>query len=334
MPLFTAGPSEISPQISKILSSPIIHHRSSKFENIFQTCHSELLRICPMQEVFFLCCSGSGAMESAISSLSPKHLLILENGKFSARWGEIAESFGINTTTLPCPWDSSHKAEQVLEALKQNPNIDGLCLCGVESSGGVRERYEEILKVAKEFNPSLLTFVDAIALFGSEEIDTTHIDVLVASSQKVLGLPVGLGFVFTNSYALSLIKERKPRSFYLALQNYLKNPIAFSLPSSLFIALEFVLKNIKFKSNYVLIKKRFERTKEVLESKGISLYAKNPSCSIIAFNDPQNAVKKALAKHNLIISSGQGHLKNSVSRIGNFGGFQEYERLLEGLEGI
>lgn len=334
MLLFTAGPSEISPQISKILSSPIIHHRSLEFEKIFRTCHDELLRICPMQEVFFLCSSGSGAMESAISSLAPKHLLILENGKFSARWGEIAKSFGITTTPLPCSWDSSHRAEQVLEVLEQNPSIDGLCLCGVESSGGVREEYEEILRVAKEFNPSLLSFVDAIALFGSEEIETTHIDVLVASSQKVLGLPVGLGFVFTSPYALSLLKERKPKSFYLALQNYLKNPIAFSLPSNLFMALEFVLKNIDFKSNYALIKRRFERTKEVLQSKGILLYAKNPSYSIIAFCDPQNKIKNALYQQNLLISSGQSHLKNSISRIGNFGGFQKYERLLEGLERV
>lgn len=273
-------------------------------------------------------------MESAISSLAPKHLLILENGKFSARWGEIAQSFGIATITLSCSWDHSHQAEQVLEVLKQNPSIDGICLCGVESSGGVREKYEEICKIAKEFNPSLLTFLDAIALFGGEEIDTSHIDVLVASSQKVLGLPVGLGFVFTSPYALSLLQERKPKSFYLALQNYLKNPIAFSLPSNLFMALEFVLKNIDFKSNYALIKNRFEKTKEILQSKGISLYAKTPSCSIIAFDDPQNKIKNTLSKQNLIISSGQSHLKNSVSRIGNFGGFQEYERLLEELKGV
>lgn len=332
--LFTAGPSQISPQISEILSSPIIHHRSQEFQEVFQSCRDRLLALCPMQEIFFLCSSGSGAMESAISSLAPKHLLILENGKFSGRWGEIAKNFGVTITTLSCSWDRSHKAEEVLETLKKYPSIDGVCLCGVESSGGVREEYEEICRVTKEANPSLLTFVDAIALFGSEKIETTHIDVLVTSSQKVLGLPVGLGFVFTSSYALSLIKERSPKSFYLALQNYLKNPIAFSLPSNLFLALDFVLKNINFRSNYVLIQERFKRTKEILYSKGISLYAKSPSYSIIAFNDPANAIKTSLAKQNLLISSGQSHLKNSVSRIGNFGGFQEYERLLEGLERV
>ena len=334
MPLFTAGPSEISPQISKILSSPIIHHRSKDFQKCFDFCHDRLLEIAQMQEVFMLCSSGSGAMESAISSLSPSHLLILENGKFSQRWGEIARSFAISTTTLSSSWDRSHRASEVLEVLKNDNSIDGVCLCGVESSGGVREEYEAITQAIKAYKPQILTFVDAIALFGGERIESQNIDILVASSQKILGLPVGLGFVFASSYALSLLQTRVPKSFYLALQNYLANPIAFSLPSSLFKALEFVLKNVDFEKNYALIEERFKKTKEILDSKKISLYPQNPSHSIIAFLDPKAQIKNALAQSNILISSGQSHLKESVSRIGNFGGFQEYERLLEGLERV
>lgn len=334
MPLFTAGPSEISPQISKILSSPILHHRSKKFRECFDFCHDKLLELSQMQEVFLLCSSGSGAMESAISTLAPKHLLILENGKFSARWREIAKSFGIATTTLATSWNRSHQANEVLEVLQKHPNIDGVCLCGVESSGGVREEYEQITQTIKDYNPKILTFVDAIALFGGERIESQNIDVLVVSSQKILGLPVGLGLVFLSSYALALLQTTSPLSFYLALQNYLNHPIAFSLPSNLFQALEFVLKNIDFEESYDLIEERFERTKEILDTKGIPLYAQNPSKTIIAFCDPQNQIKNTLAKDNLLISSGQSHLKTSVSRIGNFGGLQEYERLLKGLERV
>lgn len=334
MPLFTAGPSEISPQISKILSLPIIHHRSKEFKECFDFCHDKFLEISQMQEVFMLCSSGSGAMESAISSLSPSHLLILENGKFSQRWGEIARSFGIKTTTLSCPWDSSHRVSEVLEVLRDEKSIDGVCLCGVESSGGVREEYELIAQSIKAHNPQILVFLDGIALFGGERIESQNLDILVASSQKILGLPVGLGFVFTSSYALSLLQNRVPKSYYLALQNYLNNPIAFSLPSSLFKALEFVLRNVDFEKNYTLIEERFERTKEILRSKGIALYPQNPSKTIIAFYDPHSQIKNALAQSNILISSGQSHLKESVSRIGNFGGFQEYERLIEGLERV
>lgn len=332
MPLFTAGPAQLSPQIASILSLSTLHHRSKDFKKFFDFCHDKLLEITPMQEVFFLCSSGSGAMESAISSLSPKHLLILENGKFSARWGEIAKSFSIPTTTLSCPWDCTHNAKEVKNILEKNPDIDGVCLCGVESSGGVREEYERICKTIKESNPSILTLLDGVALFGGEKIEVENLDILVSSSQKVLGLPVGLGFVFASSYALSLLQERKPKSFYLALQNYLNNPIAFSLPSHLFLALEYVLKQIDFTQNYMLIKERFKETQQLLNTKDISLYAKNPSFSIIAFNDPQSRIKNALAKENILISSGQGQLKNSISRIGNFGGFQEYEVLLEAIK--
>ncbi|GAA7258247.1 alanine--glyoxylate aminotransferase family protein [Helicobacter pylori] len=334
MTLFTAGPAQLSPQIASILSLPTLHHRSKEFQEIFDFCHNHLLQICPMQEVFFLCCSGSGAMESAICSFSPRHLLILENGKFSSRWGEIAKNFSISTTILSCPWDRSHTLEEVKKALKENPNIDGVCLCGVESSGGVREKYEEICKAIKEHDPSILTFLDAIALFGSEHIEIENIDVLVASSQKVLGLPVGLGMVFVSSRALEILHLRSPLSYYLALQNYLTHPIAFSLPSHLCLALKFVLKHIDLMRNSILIKKRFEETRELLASKGVALYSKNPSFSIIAFDDPQNSIKTALAKQNILISSGGGYLKNSISRIGNFGGFQEYQILLKALQRI
>lgn len=334
MHLFTAGPAQSPKPILDSLSLPTLHHRSEEFKVLLNSCKTRLHSFVSLPYLFFLCSSGSGGMESVITSFNPRKILVFNHGKFSQRWLEIAHSFGIETHNFQIPPNQAHNPEEVLEILKKDTSIDCVCLQSCESTGGVRQNFESIAEKIKTYNPEILVCVDGIATLGIESIDVTHIDVFVASSQKALMLPVGLSFVFLSSYAFSLLDERKSKSFYFSLQNYRSNPIAFSLPSSLFQALHTSLSLIEPSKNYALIEQRFSALVGIFEHYRIALFASNPSKGIIAFKDRNEAIRSKLKAQKILISSGQGELKNHISRIGNFGILQEFEILLEALNEV
>lgn len=334
MQLFTPGPSCIPQEILKALATPTIHHRSKTFQSLFTSCKSHLQTLCNLPYVFCLSSSGSGAMESAISSLNPSQILVLNHGKFSQRFAEISKALQIPTLEIIKEWNDNHNAKEVLECIKQNPQIDCVCLQTCESSGGVTQNYQEIAKAIKLHYPSILVIADGIASIGIESIECENLDMLIGASQKGLMLPVGMGFVWASALALDRLQSIKPKGFYLALQNYLKNEIAFSLPSCFFVALKRYFELVELEQNYKVVSERFILTRQILEQKGIRLYAKTPSKGVIAFEDKDEKIRQKLQQSNLFIGSGQGKLKNYISRIGNFGILQKYDRLLEALNQI
>lgn len=333
MTLFTAGPAQTPQIILDALASPPLHHRSEAFFSLLGQCKQGLQNLIPMPHVFVLCASGSGGMESALSSLVPRKILVLNHGKFSQRWLEIADSLQIPTHDFKIPSNQSHSPDRVVRILQEDPQIDCVCMQTCESSAGVSQNFCAIAQSIKSHNSQILVCVDGIASLGIENIDTQHIDIFIASSQKALMLPVGLAFIFLSPFAYSLLEKKSPKSHYLALQNY-KNDIPFSLPSNLFVALHTSLQHIIPQENYDLIAKRFELINTFFKIHGIELFALQPSKGIIAFKDEGEAIKSKLQRLGIFISGGQGELKNHISRIGNFGILQDFDILLRTFEKI
>lgn len=335
MQLFTAGPAQTPQSILDALASPTLHHRSPSFLSLLEQCKIGLQNFVQMPWIFFLCSSGSGGMESAISSFSPKKILILNHGKFSSRWLEIANHLQIPSYNFQIPSGQSHSESDILKILQEDPDIDCLCMQTCESSSGAQQNFQSIAQCVKAHNAHILICVDGIASFGIEPIDTSNMDVFIASSQKALMLPVGLAFVFLSSFAYELLQTRIPLCYYLALQNYLTEEIPFSFPSNLLFALQASLDGIKRpKKNYDLVTERFELVCDFFKAYGIELFAKQPSQGIIAFKDENENIKTKLEKFNILISGGQGELKNHISRIGNFGMLQDFNPLLDALKKI
>ncbi|ANV97827.1 hypothetical protein BBW65_02965 [Helicobacter enhydrae] len=332
MQLFTAGPSSSHPSLLQCFNSPIIHHRSEAFAELYAIVQKHLKAMIQMPYVFCLNCSGTGAMESALSSLTPSKILVLDHGKFSHRWAVIADRLQIPHTQITKEWNTWHSPQEVLETCKNDPQINCVCLQTCESSGGVSQDYAQITRTIKEFNPNIMTIVDAIASLGIEKLDTANIDVLIGASQKGLMLPVGIGFVWISQFAKDKLMQCQPKSLYLALQNQISNPIPFSLPSNYFLALKCFFELVKPELNYSLVQTRFQQTKTLLEQLNAPLYCAKPSLGIIAFRDEGEKIRSMLKLEGIQISGGQDKLKGHISRIGNFGILQEYDLLLEALK--
>ena len=318
MLLFTPGPTPVPEAVRMAMAGPTIHHRTPEFEAIFKQARERLMRLFGMDECVMLASSGTGAMEACVTNLSKKKVLTVNAGKFGERFGKIVEAFGLEHVELKYAWDTPADVEDVKAALADDPDIDAFCIQVSESAGGLRHPVEEI--------------ADGITAVGVEPIDTTHIDALIAGSQKALMLPPGMAMIGLSDAAVERIGEGSGYYFNLAseIAKQRKNTTAYTAPTTLIIGLNKVLEMIEEKGYdrfYRETRARALATRAALEAIGCNLYPKTPALSMSAVYDEEaNMVRQILkTEFDVNIAGGQDHLKGKLFRINQMGLIPPYE---------
>lgn len=141
--------------------------------------------------------SGSFGVESVIGTSIPENgkLLILSNGAYGDRMGEIAQVLKINNIIEKFGDKDIIDINRVREILESNPDITHVSVVHSETTSGILNPIEKIGELVKEFNK--IYIVDAMSSFGGIEIDIEEIkaDFLISSSNKCIqGVP-GFSFI-------------------------------------------------------------------------------------------------------------------------------------------
>ncbi len=327
MKLFTPGPTPVPEFVRMAMATPTIHHRTPEFEAIFQKTREMLIALYGMEEAIMLCSSGSGAMEAALINLCKKESLNVNAGKFGERFGKIAKAHGIKNTELKYEWDTPVSVEDVVNAVKNNSEIDTICIQISESAGGLRHPVERVAAAVKAINPNIAVIADGITAFGVEQIDVTNIDALIGGSQKAFMLPPGLAFIGLSALAVKRIEESS-RGFYFnlatELKNQRKNTTAWTAATTLTIGLGAILEEffaMGVENLYRQTHARAEATRESLKALGLKIYPKTPADSMTTVID-ENAekIRKTLKNDlNVNIAGGQDDLKGKIFRINHMG---------------
>ena len=206
--LLTPGPTPVPEFVRKAMADITIHHRTPEFEAIFAQTRELLFELYGMDEVVMLASSGSGAMEACVTNLTHKKALTINSGKFGERFGKICKAFDIKYSEIKNEWNTPVCVEDVVEAIKNDSEIDAIFIQICESAGGLRHPVEEIAKRVKEINKNITIVADGITAIAVEKIDTTNLDAVITGSQKALMLPPGLamiGLFFTNLLNIGLL---------------------------------------------------------------------------------------------------------------------------------
>lgn len=327
MLLFTPGPTPVPEFVRFAMSEPTIHHRTPEFEEIFATTRSLLKEVIGMSEVLLLASSGSGAMEACVTSLCQTKLLSINSGKFGERFGKIAKAFGIPNIEIKNTWDTPASVESVLEALKQNPDIDAFCIQACESAGGLRHSYEEIAKAIKKHNPNIMVIVDSITAMGVEPLDISCVDALIGGSQKAFMLPPGLSIIGLSTQAINKIEARNVGFYFnlkTELKNQVKNTTAWTAPTTIIIGLCAFLqkaKSIGWDRIYQQTKARSIACNQAMESIGLKIYPTKPALSMTCiYDEASDTLRKTLkTKFGVNIAGGQDDLKGKIFRINQMG---------------
>ncbi|MHB1154392.1 MAG: 2-aminoethylphosphonate--pyruvate transaminase [Eubacteriales bacterium] len=163
--------------------------------------------------------SGSYAVEAMINCLVRKNkkILFLVNGEYGNRMLTMAENSSRDFEALTFKSHLPIDVDAVEKKLKKDKRIDTVIFVHCETTTGVINPLEAIVKLAKSYGKKVL--VDAMSSFAAYEIDMPKLDIdaLAASSNKCLeGLP-GLSFVLAKK---ALIKKSEGHSYSHCLDLY------------------------------------------------------------------------------------------------------------------
>lgn len=332
--LLAPGPVQLPPEVKSILARDMIHHRTPEFSRVLVKVLANLKKVfATTQDVIMHASTGSGAMESAVvNCFSPgDEVLVIVSGKFGSRWAEMCEGYGLKVSKLEVPWGHAVDPRAVEKALK-NPNIMGVFCQACETSTAVLHPIKEIADQVKD-RPQTLMLVDAITAIGSTPLpmDSWHLDVVVAGSQKAFMLPTGLGFIALSQKAWTFYEQAKLPKFYFdakaELQANRKGDTHFSSTVPLTLALDWVLEKW-IKDGLDTSIRRCETLARSLGAAmdvlGLQPFSKAPSPSVTAIVVPPEVDGSRWrdlleSKYNLTVMGGQDQLKGKILRVGHLG---------------
>ena len=339
--LFTPGPTPIPESVMLRMAEPIIHHRNPEFREIFKRVNENLKYLFQTkQPVLTLTCSGTGGVESTFVSLfSPGDTIISVNGgKFGERWVNMPKVFGCNIVEIKNKWGTAPTENEILDALKQNPNAKGVYLTHSETSTGTATDIKLISKVIRE-NSNALVCVDGITAIGAHEFrfDDWGIDVCVTGSQKGLMIPPGLAFVCLSQRAISAMEKSTTPKFYFdlrkALKSFADDDTPFTPAITLVIGVDAALQIIKdegIENIWHQHERKANAIRAGVTALGMKLFSNSPSFAVTPVWLPENVDWKkfnsTLKKtYGITVAGGQDEFTGKIFRISHLGYYDEFD---------
>ena len=335
--VLTPGPVAVPEFVMLEMAKPLIHHRTSEFEEIFYNATEDLKKLFQTkEEVLILASSGTGAMEAAVTNtLSPgERVLCASIGSFGDRFGSIAEIFGAQVTKLNFEQGTAVDIDTLRRALDSDPDITSVLVTHNETNTGVTNDLEAIAKVVKtEFNKLLL--VDGISSVCSIPLKTDEwgLDVVATASQKGWMLPPGLAFISMSERAWHASQSSKMPKLYFDLTKY-KEYYDIGQPPwtpnlSAIFALDFALGKLLEEGIEEVWRRHSSiarMTREGIVNIGLSVFPDEQIASntVTAVRSPagvdaDNLRSVVLKNHDVVLAGAYGELKGKMFRIGHLG---------------
>ncbi|MGN4982584.1 2-aminoethylphosphonate--pyruvate transaminase [Aeromonas dhakensis] len=154
--------------------------------------------------------SGSYVVESVLGSAigADECLLIINNGAYGARMGEMARCLGLRHHELDCGETTRPEPAAIEAMLARHPEITHLAMVHCETTTGMLNPLDEVAALCQRRGIRLI--VDAMSSFGGIPIDMGRlgIEFLISSANKCIqGVP-GFGFVIARRAALTACAGR------------------------------------------------------------------------------------------------------------------------------
>ncbi len=334
--LLTPGPVAVPSEIMVEMARPLIHHRTSEFEAIFERVREGLKQIFQTEkEVFILAASGTGAMEGAIVNTlcAGDKVIVVNGGKFGERWGKIARAYGLEVDEIKVTWGETVSPEIIEEKLDSDPSIRAVLVQASETSTGVKHPTEKIAAITAKRDDVLL-IVDGITAVGvfSLPFDEMGIDVLVGGSQKAFMLPPGLSFATMSEKAWEFNKTSDLPKFYLNFADYLKsaekNTTPWTPAVTLIVGLGKVIEGFMEEGMENIYKRRqlmSLATREALGAINIDLFTTDEASPALTVGvapeeiGAKKIISELQAKFGMTIAGGQDHAKGKIFRVSHIG---------------
>ena len=329
--LFIPGPVEVESEIREEMCRPMIGHRAPEISELLAEVDTLLPRLFRAPHPGYVSTSSATAvMEAAVRNCVREKVLCCVNGAFSDRWLKICGANGVDADALEVEWGKPVSPEAVKEALGRG-QYDAVTIVHCETSTGVLSPLRDIAEIVRQHDDVLL-LVDAVTSLAVVPIETGawELDVVLAGSQKGLGLPPGLTVYSVSPRALDRAAAQPHRGFYLdfvameSSRQKQQTPFTPAVPQiyALRRRLEEIVKEpdtwfqerrARAELIRVWARDRFALfPEEGYESDSLTCIENTRGISVAA-------LLQDLREHGVIISNGYGPLKEKTFRIGHMG---------------
>lgn len=335
---FLPGPTEVREEIMAAMIQPMIPHRGSEFEKLFERLQVGLRPVFKTERpVYISSSSATGMMEGAIRCAPPGRILCLVNGAFSERFAHIASMCGRDVDRYEVAWGQVHAIPQLDERLSMR-KYTAITVVHSETSTGALNDVRAISDCAHR--RGVVCLIDSVSGLGGAELrfDEWNLDYVLTGSQKALALPPGLSFAVASTTFIDQANGTHGRGVYFDLVEmdaYARRNQTPSTPAlTLFYALEAQAKSIAaegLEARWARHKAMATRTQEwitkISDETGkklgniAPLGSQSPTVSTIRLPSdiPAEAFTSAVAKRGIVVGTGYGKLKSSTFRIGHMG---------------
>jgi aspartate aminotransferase-like enzyme len=352
---FLPGPTEVRDEIMAAMIQPMIPHRGSEFEKLFERLQQGLRPIFVTERpVYVSSSSATGMMEAAIRSAPPGRILCLVNGAFSERFAHIASTCARDVDRYEVAWGQVHAIRQLEERLSMR-KYSSITVVHSETSTGALNDVRSISDCAHRHG--VVCLIDSVSGLGGAELrfDEWKLDYVLTGSQKALALPPGLSFAVASTSFVDQANGTHDRGVYfdiVELDAYARRNQTPSTPAlTLMYALEAQIKSIaaegleaRWARHRAMAARTQEWVTQISDETGKKLSniaplgSQSPTVSTIKLPPevPAESFTAAVAKRGIVIGNGYGKLKNSTFRIGHMGdhNLETLERCLAACSGV
>jgi len=333
--LLIPGPTEVSQEILREQTHPLIGHRSKEFAELYGGITAKLTKFFELPAEFkptTTTSSGTLWFDIVGRSIVKNKALVCVNGAFAERFGQTLRACGKQTDWIEVEWGKAVKPDAIAEKLEFG-DYDTLAICHNESSTGVRSPIHEVGKLVRRDYPDVIFAVDSVSSMAGDKTLPQEIgcDILFASTQKCFALPPGLVVALVSDRALERAKTMPNRGAYTDLVEIFEFekkhqtpftpciPLLYALNKRLDLMLEETYDRIyqRHKDMAALTQRWAKQHFEMFPEPGYESITM--SCIKNTIGKSVQELNQKLAEKGLNISNGYGKLAEKTFRIGHMG---------------
>ena len=344
--LFIPGPVTVAEPVLAAMASPMVDHRGPEFKVLLDGISRKLNPVFGTTgDVVILGSSGTGGLEAAMTNMfgPGEKVLCCPVGVFGDRFAEIARTWGIEVEVLPTVWGHGVDAAALKARLDADTKreIKGIVLTHNETSTGVQNDLGVLAEAIRGHGAYVL--VDSVSGLAASEfsMDAWGFDVVVAASQKALGVPPGISMVAIAPRAWEKMATANAPRYYFDLRKAREFATIGQTPAtppvSQCFAMDVALDryNETGPANVWARHKRYTRAiVAAAEELGLELFAEAGvrSVTVTAIVVPPgvdgDAIRKTMrVERGFVLGGGQSRLAGKIIRIGTMGDISQTDVL-------
>ena len=358
--LLNPGPVPVTDEVSAAMDEPMVSHRSSAFEAVYERAQDGLDYIFEESTLdgtatatdaggtsLILNGTATMGMEAAVANLvgPGDHVVALVNGKFGRRFARIAERYA-DVARVEVLWGESIPLDDVAAAVTDDTDL--VTMVHNETSTGLLNPVAGVGRIAADHDARFV--VDGVTSIGGDVfcVDPWNVDIAITDAQKALAAPPGISAMYvTEDVVDDLDGDSAP--FYEDLAWHLRKADAHQTPFTsavpLFRALAIAVEDIvdeTMPDRIARHRRQAAAFRAGFTEMGLELFATADDATVLSNTvtavslpdavrgDDADAFFDGVDARNVGISGGQAHLGGTIFRVSNMGGLPD-EAILRGV---